>query len=109
MLIPRPLRTKPMKHIVLLRTNSLALASCESMKLGLARTLTNRDKATVEQERSNGAAVVLATIPNGWTKPFKLVMNDIWKDLHLQGVNYFTFGEPQGATSYSSRADFRSS
>jgi hypothetical protein len=36
-------------------------------------------------------------------------MNDIWKDLHLQGVNYFTFGGPQGAKSYSSRADFRSS
>jgi len=79
------------------------------MKLGLARTLTSRDKATLEQERSNGASVALATIPNGWTKPFKLVMNDIWKDLHLQGVNYFTFGGPQGARSYSSRADFRSS
>ena len=79
------------------------------MKLGLARALTSGDKATLEQERANGAAVVLATIPNGWTKPFKLVMNDIWKDLHLQGVNYFTFGGPQGARSYSSRADFRSS
>ncbi|MEY2504447.1 MAG: hypothetical protein QOG27_727, partial [Verrucomicrobiota bacterium] len=79
------------------------------MKLGLARTLTNKDKATVEQERSNGAVVVVAAIPNGWTKPFKLVMNDIWKDLALQGVNYFTFGGPRGARSYSSRADFRSS
>ena len=79
------------------------------MKLGLARTLTGRDQATVEQERSNGAAVVLATIPKGWTKPFKLAMNDIWKDLHLRGVNYFSFGGPQGVRSYSSRADFRSS
>ena len=98
-----------MKHIALLLAASLTVASCESMKLGLARTLTGRDRATVAQERSNGAAVVLATIPNGWTKPFKLVMNDIWKDLHLQGVSYFTFGGPQGARSYSSRADFRSS
>jgi hypothetical protein len=98
-----------MKTIVLLLAASFTMASCESMKLGLARTITGRDRATLEQERSNGATVVLATIPNGWTKPFKLVMNDIWKDLHLQGVNYFTFGGPQGAKSYSSRADFRSS
>ena len=97
-----------MKNILLFAA-FLTLASCESGKLGLARMLTNRDSATLEQERSNGASVVLATIPNGWTKPFKLVMNEIWKDLHLQGVNYFTFGGPQGARSYSSRADFRSS
>ena len=98
-----------MKNIVLLLTASLTMASCQSMKLGLARALTGRDQATLEQERSDGAAVVLGTIPNGWTKPFKLVMNNIWKDLHLQGVNYFTFGGPQGVKSYSSRADFRSS
>jgi len=100
---------KPRKNIVLLLAASVTLTSCESLKLGLARTLTARDRATLEQERSNGAAVVLATIPNGWTKPFKLAMNDIWKDLHLQGINYFTFGGPQGAKGYSSRADFRSS
>ena len=105
-----PVTTKRlMKKILLLLAASLIMASCESVKLGLARILTGRDKATVEQERSSGAAVVLATIPNGWTKPFKLAMNDIWKDLHLQGVSYFTFGGPQGAKSYSSRADFRSS
>lgn len=98
-----------MKTIILSIAASLTMASCQSMKLGLARTLTGRDQATVEQERTNGATVVLATIPDGWTKPFKLVMNDIWKDLHLQGVNYFTFGGPKGARSYSSRADFRSS
>jgi hypothetical protein len=98
-----------MKKIILLLAASLTMASCESVKLGLARALTSRDQATVEQERANGAAVVLATIPNGWTKPFKLAMNDIWKDLHLQGVSYFTFGGPQGAKSYSTRADFRSS
>jgi hypothetical protein len=98
-----------MKNIILLLVASVTMTSCESLKLGLARSLTARDRATVEQERSNGAAVVLATIPNGWTKPFKLAMNDIWKDLHLQGVNYFTFGGPQGAKGYSSRADFRSS
>jgi hypothetical protein len=98
-----------MKKLVFLLAASLTIASCQSMKLGLARTLTGRDRATLEQERSNGAAVVLATIPKGWTKPFKLVMNDIWKDLHLQGVSYFTFGGPQGAKSYSTRADFRSS
>jgi hypothetical protein len=100
---------KAMKNIVLLLTVSLTMASCQSVKLGLARVLTSRDRATVEQERADGAAVVLGTIPNGWTKPFKLAMNDIWKDLHLQGVNYFTFGGPQGAKSYSTRADFRSS
>jgi hypothetical protein len=98
-----------MKNIVLFLSVSLAMASCQSMKLGLARALTGRDQATLEQERANGAGVVLGTIPNGWTKPFKLAMNDIWKDLHLQGVNYFTFGGPQGAKSYSTRADFRSS
>jgi len=98
-----------MKNIVLLLTVSITMASCQSVKLGLARALTARDQATVEQERANGATVVLGTIPNGWTKPFKLAMNDIWRDLHLQGVNYFTFGGPQGARSYSSRADFRSS
>jgi hypothetical protein len=62
----------------------------------------------LEQERADGATVALAVIPRGWTKPFKLAMNDIWKDLHLEGVNYFTFGGPQGLASYSSRADFRS-
>ena len=98
-----------MKHIVLLLTASLILASCQSMKLGLARALTAKDQTTIEQERANGAAVVLGTIPNGWTKPFKLAMNDIWRDLHLRGVNYFTFGGPPGAGSYSTRADFRSS
>ena len=98
-----------MKNILLLLAAALTMASCQSMKLGLARTLTGRDQATVEQERSNGATVVLTTIPKGWTKPFRLVMNDIWKELHLQGVNYFTFGGPQGASNYSSRADFRSS
>ena len=89
-----------MKKIILVLTASLAMASCQSVKLGLARALTGRDQATVEQERANGAVVVLGTIPNGWTKPFKLAMNGIWKDLHLQGVNYFTFGGPQGAKSY---------
>jgi hypothetical protein len=74
----------------------------------LGRTLANKSQATLEQERANGAAVVLATTPKGWTKPFKLTMNEIWKDLQLQGVNYFTFGGPQGLASYSSRADFRS-
>lgn len=84
------------------------LCSCQSVKLGLGRSLTNRDKTTVEQERADGATVVLAAIPNGWTKPFKLPMNDIWRDLHLRGVNYFTFGAPHGLSGYSSRADFRS-
>src|ERR1700730_11477515 len=109
MLRHRILLPKPMKNIILLLVASVTMASCQSMKLGLARVLTGRDQATVEQERANGAAVVLGTIPKGWTKPFKLAMNDIWKDLHLQGVNYFTFGGPQGAKSYSTRADFRSS
>lgn len=35
-------------------------------------------------------------------------MNDIWRELNLRGVNYFTFGESPGLASYSSRADFRS-
>ena len=84
------------------------MASCQSLKLGLARALTARDQATVEQERANGAiGKSLQIIPNGWTKPFKLAMNDIWKDLHLQGVNYFTFGGPQGARATAARADFR--
>jgi len=87
---------------------ALTLTSCESVKLGLGRTLTNKDQTTREQEHANGAVVVLDTIPKGWTKPFKLAMNDIWKDLKLQGVSYFTFGGPQGLASYSSRADFRS-
>jgi hypothetical protein len=100
---------KRMKNVVLLLAVSFTMASCQSTKLGLARALTSRDQATLAQERANGAAVVLGTIPKGWTKPFKLAMNDIWRDLHLQGVNYFTFGGPQGARSYSSRADFRSS
>jgi hypothetical protein len=108
-MLKRMLPAKAMKNIVLFLTVSLTMASCQSMKLGLARALTSHDEATVVQERANGAEVVLGTIPNGWTKPFKLTMNDIWKDLHLQGVNYFTFGGPQGAKSYSSRADFRSS
>ncbi|HKP03490.1 MAG TPA: hypothetical protein VJU77_09040 [Chthoniobacterales bacterium] len=93
---------------ILLSALLLALTSCESVKLGLGRTLTNQDKATREQEQADGATVVLATIPKGWTKPFKLTMNDIWKDLNLQGVSYFTFGGPQGLASYVSRADFRS-
>src|SRR2546423_12075072 len=105
----RMLQPKAMKNFGLLLTLSLTMASCQSVKLGLARALTGRDQATVEQERANGAAVVLGTIPNGWTKPFKLAMTDIGRDWHLQGVNYFTFGGPQGAKSYSSRADFRSS
>jgi hypothetical protein len=108
-MLKRMLPLKAMKNLALLLAVSISMASCQSMKLGLARALTTRDQATVEQERANGAVVVLGTIPNGWTKPFKLAMNDIWKDLHLQGVNYFTFGGPQGAKSYSTRADFRSS
>jgi hypothetical protein len=97
-----------MRNTTFLLAASLILTSCQSVKLGLGRTLTNKSRATVEQERANGATVVLATIPQGWTKPFKLPMNDIWKDLHLQGVSYFTFGGPRGSSSYSSRADFRS-
>jgi hypothetical protein len=84
------------------------LSSCESMKLGLGRTLTNKNKATLEQEASTGASVALTTIPEGWSKPFKLPMNDIWKELDLRGINYFTFGAPRGLASYSSRADFKS-
>jgi hypothetical protein len=108
-MLKRVLTLKAMKNIALLIAVSISMASCQSLKLGLARVLTARDQATVEQERANGAVVVLGAVPNGWTKPFKLAMNDIWKDLQLHGVNYFTFGGPQGAKSYSSRADFRSS
>ncbi len=97
-----------MRNTALLLAASLTLTSCESVKLGLGRTLANKSRATLEQERADGATVVLAAIPKGWTKPFKLTMNEIWKDLNLQGVNYFTFGGPQGLASYSSRADFRS-
>jgi hypothetical protein len=70
--------------------------------------LTNRSEATREQEDSTGATVKLTTIPKGWAKPFKLPMNDIWRELNLRGVNYFTFGESHGLAGYSSRADFRS-
>jgi hypothetical protein len=79
------------------------------VKLALGRTLTNRSEATREQENSTGATVKLTIIPKGWANPFKLPMNDIWKDLNLRGVNYFTFGESPGLASYSTRADFRSS
>jgi hypothetical protein len=97
-----------MRNTAFLLAASLILSSCQSVKLGLGRTLANKSRATLEQERANGAEVVLAAIPQGCTKPFKLSMNEIWKDLHLQGVSYFTFGGPHGSSSYSSRADFRS-
>ena len=95
-------------NIALLFATLVVLSSCQSVKLALGRTLTNRSEATREQEDSTGATVKLTTIPRGWAKPFKLPMNDIWRELNLRGVNYFTFGESHGLAGYSSRADFRS-
>jgi hypothetical protein len=100
--------SRRMRTATVLLAPLLVLTSCESVKLGLGRTLTNKHQATRAQEHTNGAIVVMDTIPKGWTKPFKLAMNNIWKDLNLQGVSYFAFGGPQGLASYSSRADFRS-
>lgn len=96
-------------NIALLFATLVVLSSCQSVKLALGRTLTNRSEATREQEDSTGATVKLTIIPKGWAKPFKLPMNDIWRELNLRGVNYFTFGESPGLASYSTRADFRSS
>jgi hypothetical protein len=95
-------------NMALLLAILVVLSSCQSVKLALGRTLTNRNEATRGQEDSTGATVKLATIPKGWAKPFKLSMNNIWRDLNLRGVNYFTFGEAGGLAGYSSRADFRS-
>jgi hypothetical protein len=94
--------------MALLSVTLTVLTSCQSVKFALGRTLTNRDEATRRQEDSTGVTVKLATIPRGWVTPFKLSMNNIWRELNLRGVNYFTFGESPGLASYSSRADFRS-
>ncbi len=95
-------------NLALLLATLIVSSSCQSVKLAVGRTLTNRSEATREQEGLTGATVKLTTIPKGWATPFKLPMNDIWRDLNLRGVNYFTFGESPGLAGYSSRADFRS-
>jgi hypothetical protein len=50
------------------------------------------NRNTARQEIINGVKPIFTKLPAGWIMPMKQEMNRIWEPLHLNGMNYFTFG-----------------
>lgn len=76
---------------------------------GVDQLVIMTNKQTSTQETANGIKPVLAQPSAGWTHFLRQDMNEIWKSIHLKGVNYYCVGEPAAGNSYTERSDFKSS
>jgi hypothetical protein len=68
--------------------------------------MTNKQSST--QEIADGVKPVLASTSDGWTPFISQNMDEIWQSIHLQGVNYYSMGEPAAGNSFSERSNFKS-
>ncbi len=89
---------------VILFSSIFIWLSFHSLKLWTAERMVANQQ--YRQENANGVYAEFSYLPSEWTRTFKQPMNDIWKPLHIKGMNYFVFGKPRHLfSSYSERSD----
>lgn len=80
-----------------------SLFACTSIKVKLGGRISVKQQDSLE----NVMAIrpKFDYLPSKWSPMFKQNMNNVWKKLNIQGINYFAFGKPGLFKKYASRTD----